>query len=295
MGRNDKSPAIGEFFGSEKLNGFGEKHMTSREIVGISPDTEGRAYAAPALEKGLDILELLSHREDGLSQKDIARELGRSVGEIYRMLSCLVGRNYVSLDDEVYALTTKLYELAHRHPPTERLIFEAAPIMQSLSSQLQQACHLTVYSAGNQVVIAKQDAPSGIGFAVQVGAQIEVPQSASGRVLVAFQKEEVRHVRVTECMEGKSPKDCATFEAVIADVASKGFASMKSEQYRGVQAVSFPILNSRQNALAALTVPYLERLDLEGRTTVGDVERELAKAAQKLTARIGGRSREGAG
>ena len=41
----------------------------------------GAKYAAPALEKGLDILELLSTEEAGLSQSEIARRLDRSVSD----------------------------------------------------------------------------------------------------------------------------------------------------------------------------------------------------------------------
>ena len=38
-------------------------------------------YSAPALEKGLDIIELLSRSFLGLSQAEIAKELKRSVNE----------------------------------------------------------------------------------------------------------------------------------------------------------------------------------------------------------------------
>ncbi len=90
-------------------------------------ETESRLYAAPALEKGLDILEVLCRSERPLSQKEIAQILGRSVGEIYRMVACLVGRNHVTLADEnSYAITTKLFELAHVNPPTHRLGGNAA-------------------------------------------------------------------------------------------------------------------------------------------------------------------------
>ena len=54
-------------------------------------------YSAPALEKGLDIIELLSESSDGFSQAEIAKELNRSVNEIYRMLNILVSRNYIEL------------------------------------------------------------------------------------------------------------------------------------------------------------------------------------------------------
>ena len=36
-------------------------------------------YTAPALEKGLDILELLSNNESGLTQAEIANKLNKSV------------------------------------------------------------------------------------------------------------------------------------------------------------------------------------------------------------------------
>jgi DNA-binding IclR family transcriptional regulator len=126
----------------------------------------GPTYSAPALEKGLDILEMLCRSNVPRSQTEIAESLGRSVSEIYRMLACLVDRNYLVNAGETYAITTKLFELAHSNPPTNRLLSEAGPIMQKLSAGLQQACHLTVYNQGRQIVIAKVDNPAGMGFSL---------------------------------------------------------------------------------------------------------------------------------
>jgi hypothetical protein len=39
-------------------------------------------YRAPALDKGLDILELLAGEEEGLSQAEIAKALGRTPNEL---------------------------------------------------------------------------------------------------------------------------------------------------------------------------------------------------------------------
>ena len=61
--------------------------MALRKPKKAAAEPEGPAYAAPALEKGLDILEMLCRSEQPLSQTQIAQELGRSVGEIYRMLT----------------------------------------------------------------------------------------------------------------------------------------------------------------------------------------------------------------
>jgi DNA-binding IclR family transcriptional regulator len=87
-------------------------------------------YSAPALEKGLDVLELLAADSAGLNLQDIARKLQRSPNELFRMLDVLVRRGYLAREpDATYRLTLRLFELAHRHPPVDRLLDCAVPHM----------------------------------------------------------------------------------------------------------------------------------------------------------------------
>ncbi|QOH38749.1 sugar-specific transcriptional regulator TrmB family protein [Burkholderia cepacia] len=118
-------------------------------------------YRAPALDKGLDILELLSEQKEGLTRTEITKELGRNASEIYRMLERLVARRYVmrSTGGDRYTLSLKLFSLAHRHPPMSRLIAEALPPMQRFADSSEQSCHLSVYDRGNLLVIAQVDGP----------------------------------------------------------------------------------------------------------------------------------------
>ena len=53
-------------------------------------------YAAPALEKGLDILELISEAPAPMSLAQIGQRLGRTSGEIFRMLAALERRGYLA-------------------------------------------------------------------------------------------------------------------------------------------------------------------------------------------------------
>jgi len=63
---------------------------------------------------------------------------------------------------------------------------------------------------------------------------------------------------------------------------------MKSNQFSGVEAISYPILNSRARAIAALTVPYVTRLDDVARKPPLEAQRALAKAAAELNTALGG-------
>ncbi|MDB5929864.1 MAG: transcriptional regulator, IclR family [Polaromonas sp.] len=257
-------------------------------------EAESRSYAAPALEKGLDILEMLCESEKPLSQKDIAQSLGRSVGEIYRMISCLVRRNYVAqVDDTSYAVTTKLFELSHINPPTHRLIFEATPIMQRLATELDQSCHLTIYSQGKQVVLCKIDTPSGMGFSVRAGAELDVTVSASGRVLLAFQDEETRKQRLEEVNLRRPEQADPQIEQVLDTIRASGYEAIPSVQVRGLYAVAFPVLDTQGHAIAALAVPYAERIDQSQRKSIPQVTEALRAAVESLSARLGGGPRRG--
>jgi DNA-binding IclR family transcriptional regulator len=244
-------------------------------------------YSAPALEKGLDILEVLCQSETGLTHKEIATRLGRSVSELYRMLNCLVRRNYVASYNDTYAITTKLFQLSQIHPPTQRLLTEAMPLMQELSRHVAFSCDLRVYNKGTQTVIASIHTPTGVGFATRVGSEIEIAPSASGRVLVAFQDPETLELRIRESLPDASAAEINAFRKDVHDVALKGFASIQSNQYEGLYAIAFPILDINQRAVAALTVPMLARIDGAKQATRSEVEAALRESAARLSSRIG--------
>jgi DNA-binding IclR family transcriptional regulator len=259
------------------------------DVNDSTTEAESRSYSAPALEKGLDILETLCRSEHPLTQKDIAQRLGRSVNELYRMVACLVDRNYVTLVDETsYGITTKLFELAHINPPTHRLLLEATPIMQRLASELDQSCHLTVYGQGKQVVLCKVDTPSGMGFAVRAGAELDVLISASGRVLLAFQDDETRKLRIEESLQRRPAQADPQIDTILDSIRATGYESIPSVQVRGLYAISYPILDTQGRAIAALTVPYAERIDQTQRKSIPEVTERLGVAARALSVRAGG-------
>ena len=128
------------------------------------------AYIPPALDKGLDIIELLAEHECGLTQSEIACRLHRTVSEIFRMLLCLQHKGFVDRSEHGrYSLSLRLFGLAWMNPPSERLMYEAQPVMEWLARLTQQACYLSVRDAGFVSVIAEASPPCGIGFCVKPG------------------------------------------------------------------------------------------------------------------------------
>src|SRR5947199_8703328 len=101
-------------------------------------------YQAPALEKGLDILESLAAAGVPRTQSQLARTLDRGPNELFRMLVILERRGYIQRDPAsgAYTLTLRLFELSHAHSPFEALLRAAARPMLTLTDTVWESCHL---------------------------------------------------------------------------------------------------------------------------------------------------------
>jgi len=243
-------------------------------------------YRAPALDKGLDILELLSGIEDGMTQAEIGKALGRSPNEFYRMLDRLMRRGYVTkVEGDRYAMTLKMFGLAQFHAPTRRLASFATPRMRELAARTQQANQLVVFDRGAAVVVAQQEAPGYWGISIRVGSHIDLFDTGSGHVLLAFSTPETREMMVTETTPpGDAPRPMPDELAKrLERVRSSGYERMASLQTVGVENLSAPVLGADGHAIAALTVPYLPQVDAEGTPGVEEVLAALRETAEVLS------------
>jgi DNA-binding IclR family transcriptional regulator len=224
--------------------------------------TDDDRYRAPALDKGLDILELLAGTEEALSQAEIAKALERSPNEIYRMLDRLVRRDYVlRTQGDRYELTLKLFELAHARPPIKRLVSQATPVLRRFAREAEQACHLVIHDRNILVVVAQVDSPGYWNVSIRVGSRISMVNTGSGHVFLAFASEEERKIMLEESEGGSAAKLPDGLAKRLEQVREQGYEAMASLQIQGVVNLSVPILGPTGTVIAVLTSPYSERLD----------------------------------
>jgi DNA-binding IclR family transcriptional regulator len=247
------------------------------------PPEENQRYRAPALDKGLDIIELLASTEDGLSQTEIAKALQRSSNEIYRMLERLVRRGYVlRTDGDRYELTLKLFELAHARPPIQRLISQSVPVMRRFARAVDQACHLVIHDRSVLVVAAQCESPSYWGVSIRVGSRISLVNTGSGHVFLAFSSPAERDALLGDKFEQGIERITPTLAKRLAQVREQGYENMRSLQIHGVTNLSVPILGPLGSVLAALTCPYTERLDNKAAPDLPAVLKLLIAAGQEI-------------
>lgn len=250
-------------------------------------ETDSRKYSAPALEKGLDILEHLSRAEAGLSQSEIARALKRSVSEIFRMLVVLEHRGYVAQDPATdrYSLTSLMFEVANRAPLIRRLTANATPIMRDLARLINQSVHLAILNEDGVLIVGQVEPPARHVISIRLGTRVDLWRTSSGRVMLAFQPE----AELTSAFARVALPPGMTEARVRADlieIAARGHEVVDSFVLRGIVNISAPIIDNSGLSVAALTVPHMERYGEA--ISFADCCEATIKVAAQLSRSLGG-------
>jgi DNA-binding IclR family transcriptional regulator len=218
-------------------------------------------YAAPALKKGLQIIEALADRDTGLSLTEIAKTLNYTVNEIFRMVVALQQQGYIEPGaDEKYRLTLKIFEVAHRQQPLRSVVATALPTMRDLANQQAQSCHLAVHYDGRVMIVAQVDSPEPWTFNVKVGSVVGLLDTSSGLVMLAYSDPQTRmRMLQAHVAQGGMPPD---LEQTLAAIRADGFLIRPSLQTAGVTNLACPVFGGDNHVAAALVVPYVARLDI---------------------------------
>ena len=218
-------------------------------------------YRVPALEKGLEVLEVLAAASQPLSLSQISDVTEKTTSELFRTLNCLVENDYVARAEVSgkYLLTLKLFELAHGHEPLGHLLQAAMIPMQDLARELQESCHLSVIERNRLLVLAEATSPSKVKISVSVGATFPLVSTVSGRLLLSVMTDEAieRNLEETSDFAELTADEHELFWQRINETREIGISSATSETFVGLQDTAVLIGSPSLGMTAALAVTQL--------------------------------------
>jgi DNA-binding IclR family transcriptional regulator len=220
------------------------------------------SYSAPALEKGLDILEALASQPEPLSLTRLAGELGRSKSEIFRMVMVLLERGYVARDQErdTLQLTDRLFTLGLRTPRARDLVSAAMPLMTGLAERTEFSLHLVVLHQGKTAVIGAAPGGRDLVFSLRLGFQRPALDATSGKVIIAFQNAVMQDRLMREGLP-LMPKgfDTLALAEELSRTREAGFAYHESRHFVGLVDLCCPVLDGEGHAVASILMTCLRR------------------------------------
>lgn len=246
-------------------------------------------YHVPALEKGLDILEFLSEASVSQTQAEIARALGRSTSEIFRMLDCLESRGYLLRDEHSskYSLSLRLYEMAHTHSPVDQLLLASRDAMREIAEDIRESVHLSILRGDDILILAQEESPEPIRLSLGVGTKQSILKTASGRLLIAqWPKEKQQtYLQNSSAYLQMTKQEQETLIQDLVKAKEDGFVISDSKFTLGVKDITVLIGNPRLELMAALATPVLMHLGEEPDTK--NILLTLQKQAEIITRKVG--------
>lgn len=248
-------------------------------------------YNAPALDKGLDILEYLSKEGIPLTQVEIAQGINRTPSEIYRMLICLEARGYVVRGSNAgkYRLSLKMYNLSHTHTPFDELRRVAHYPMQLLSETTRQSCHLSIINNNQLLLISQMRSPSAVSLSIEEGTHFPLSMTSSGMTILSMFSKEKRNDILSKDVHYKqwNEKQKENLNLEIEEIVKNGYRCSNSKLTSGVTDISVPIGFENSEITAALAISLFTS-NVENELKIEQILDALKKAQREINQLVGG-------
>lgn len=193
-----------------------------------APEPVGRE-TAQTLDRGLQLLQVLGSpgAQGGLTVTELAERLGVGRTVVYRLVSTLAGRDFVtrSADGRV-RLGLAMTRLALAVRPV--VIELARPVLRQLAEERGATAHLTVAEGGDALAVLVVE-PSWTDFhvAYRVGSRHPLDQGAAGRAILAGRRGSTEVVATRDELQVGAHGVAAPVVGVTGLEASVGLVSMQ--------------------------------------------------------------------
>jgi len=247
---------------------------------------------APAVDRALDIIELLAVSEREISLSEILTRLTIPRQSLIRILNTLCDRGIVDRAGKrgFYRLGMKLLYLGNRLQDNIRLRSVARPFMEELAEETHKTVELSTLDRDQLILIDQIEGSEGIRLYTRIGSAYPYFHAvAVGKVYLAHMEAQKRHKVLSAIglppVTGHTITRIERLEEELKKIRENGYAFEDQELRNGVRRIVAPIYDHR-NRLAgcvgiAATIFSFEMADTE------DLAREVIETAGQISNRMG--------
>jgi DNA-binding IclR family transcriptional regulator len=217
-------------------------------------------FAAPALTRGLALVEALDLAPDGLTLTQLSDAIDSPKNSTLRLIQALVERGWAVRDPATLRiqLTAKVLRLGQPRNGDLSLTECSLPFMRELRDQSGETVQLGILTGDACVIIEKQESCLPVRIGVNVGLRLALHDNAPGKVLIAFQDEQERERLLREIPLSATTAHTITDRDQLRRqcdlVRETGYALDMEENYEGIRCVAAPVLDRPGHALAAVWI-----------------------------------------
>ncbi len=241
-------------------------------------------YRAPALERGLLILEYLA-KSGGKSLTQICETLKIPKTTTFTLLKHLVQLGFLSVQaNGTYFATLKLFSLGMQVKYQMPNSAEVTHVLSQLRDQLKSTIHLASYVGNQSVLINKVEGPGGLQFLSYIGEMKPLHLSGAGKAILSFLPEDQFQAYLSFPLERRTEKSVVSSEEIYKyrkEIIDRGFAVDDEEGELGVYCIGVPVFTTDGVVWGGLSVSMLKSLIGEG--AINGLIKTMLDAGQELS------------
>lgn len=221
-----------------------------------SPKPDKDPEYLSTLERGLSVLRAFdqNHPEMQLSEVAVATKLSPAVAR--RCLNTLVQLGYVAKHGRRFLLRPEVLVFGSAYVASMNLETVALPTLQGLRDETGDSSSMAVLSGHDILYIAHVSTNRHIRLSANVGTRFPLHATSLGKVLLAFQGEELTDAyfataalkRFTE----RTVTSAAELRERLANVRSNGYDSALDELDYGIVSVAVPVFDKDRRITSAI-------------------------------------------
>ena len=251
---------------------------------------------APALTRGLKILDLIARQGRAVAMSEIAEQLDLAKSSVHGLLATLVAAGYLErLPGGGYRLGLRIVQLANARLDSVALPAEFHAIWEQNSEFPEEAAVLTVLDGADVVYIACRNSRHALGVTFRLGMRLPACCTATGKALLStMSNDEVRAFYRRHDMSILTRRSVPTIDALLvqlAEIRARGSSIDDGETRDHMWSAGAPIHGvDGRRAEAAVAISFLRQdVTADKARTAGDfVRRFAAKLSESQVAPASG-------
>lgn len=213
--------------------------------------------ALKTVEKALDIFDCIAEAPRPLTASETAARMGMSLSSVYKFLSTLTDKDYLSFDSETkqYRPSSRLVHLAARLSGNQQLTQLALPYMKELAAVTKETIHLAVPQGINVVFLEKIDSPHTLNVQTKIGTVSRMDRGATPQAIMALSPEDTFEKLCSEV--GQEPNGAAAaahLRQLRQQIRQNGYIMSLGQMNVGVAAIAVPVVGADGMAAGAIAV-----------------------------------------
>ena len=220
---------------------------------GLNP----RDYVS-SLARGLEVLRAFNRTRRKMTLSEVAAETGNTRAGARRILLTLVHEGYAVADGKLFDLTPQVLELGYSVLSSKGAWDIARPFIDHLSEEIRESVSAAVLDKFDVVYVSGAQYHRVISVGITVGARFPAHCTATGRVLLAAQPEELwpgllQSIPLTPMTE-RTVTSPVEFRRILEEVRDKGWCMVDQELEIGLISIAVPLRDSRDALVGAINV-----------------------------------------